>query len=424
MQENPYWWDDAPRENTVPATQSATVDVVIVGAGFTGLNAALVLARAGHSVTVFEAGQLGEGASSRNGGMLGPSFHKLGLAGLISQYGEETTNGILRESVGFVDFLEDFLKTENIDAALKRTGRFQGALRAEHFAATQARIESLNKVCGDIAYMVPEKDQHLETGSSRFVGGVVYRMDAGLHPAKYHNGLIEVVRKAGVEIVPFTPVQAVEKSNGGFTVTTRLGKVKAAQVAICTNGYTGKQFPQFRRRILPIRSAIIATEPLAPDLMTQLMPKGRMYGDTRRIMAYYRPSPDGTRILFGGRASGLSDHPQKNARDLHRAMCDVYPSLKPSKISHVWSGRVGYAFDHAPHIGQLNGLDYAMGYCGSGVARASYFGQKLGYKMLGDEENGRTAFDSLAFQIKPFYTGNPWFMPFILGWHRMMDRWA
>ncbi len=419
MKHTPFWWEDAPRENAIPETQPQKTDIAIVGAGYSGLNAAIILARAGRAVTVFEAGQLGIGASSRNGGMLGPSFHKLGISGLIAKYGEETTHGILRESIGFVDFLADFLETENINADLKRTGRFQGALSAQHFNAAQERIEGLNKVCGDIAHMVSQKDQHLETGSKRFTGGVVYQMDAGLNPAKYHNGLIDVARKAGVVILPFTPVQSITK---GFALTTRLGTVQASQVAVCTNGYTGKELQWFRKRVLPLRSAIITTEPIPAEIMARLMPKSRMYGDTRRMVAYYRPSPDGRRIIFGGRASNLRDNPAANARNLHRSMCEVYPELKDTKISHVWSGLVAYTFDHAPHIGQQDGMDYAMGYCGSGVTRSSYFGQKLAHKMLGDTEKGHTYFDNLDFQTKPFYSGNPWFMPAILGWHRLMDR--
>jgi glycine/D-amino acid oxidase-like deaminating enzyme len=196
----------------------------------------------------------------------------------------------------------------------------------------------------------------------------------------------------------------------------------AERVAICTNGYTGPQFPEFRRRVLPLRSAIIATEAIDPALMSQLMPNARMCGDSRRIVAYYRPSPDGQRILFGSRATGLVDNPAKNAVHLRRSLVEIFPQLADTGISHCWSGLVAYTFDHVPHIGQRDGIFYAMGYCGSGVARASYFGQKLGYKILDQPHQGRTAFDDLAFQGKALYTGNPWFMPLLLNWHRIADR--
>jgi len=422
MKTTPYWWEEAPREPASNMTPPANVDIAIVGAGFTGLSAALVLARAGLSVAVFEAGQLGEGASSRNGGMVGPSFHKLGIAGLKAQFGAEKTNEILRESVGFVDFLEDFLKTEGIDAEFKRTGRFLGALKPAHFETMAVGLEELQTACGVKGEMVPAGDLENETGSDKFYGGLVFHQDGGLHPGKYHSGLVDKVREAGVLLFDHTPVEKVEKSAAGFAISTSKGQTIADQVAICTNGYTGSAFGEFKRRILPLRSALIATEPLAPEVMNRLMPKGRMYGDSRRLVAYYRPSPDGSRILFGGRATGLKDTPEKNAALLHRSMSEIYPELGNTEISHVWSGLVAYTFDHSPHIGKIGGLHFAMGYCGSGVARSTYFGKKLGHKILGQEELGHTSFDDMPLKGKAFYNGSPWFMPMVLGWHRLADR--
>lgn len=422
MKTYPYWWEHAPRESCKPVAPPEKVDVAIVGAGFSGLSAALVLARAGLKVVVFEAGQLGEGASSRNGGMVGPSFHKLGISGLKAQYGEEKTNEILRESVGFVDFMEGFLKDENIDADFARRGRFRGALKPAHYDKLLDQFELLRETCGVTGAAIPHADQASETGSNRFYGGVVYDMDAGLHPAKFHNGLIAKVRQAGASILAHSPINGVTKSNTGYNLASPLGKTRAERVVICTNGYTGLQFPELRRRILPLRSAMIATEELDPALVKRLMPKGRMYGDSRRIVAYYRQSPDGKRILFGGRATGNHDNPAKNAQQLQSSMIEIYPDLKGTTISHVWSGLVAYTFDHAPHLGQHDGLYFAMGYCGSGVARSTYFGRKLGYKMLDQKEKGRTAFDDLPFQTKPLYSGNPWFMPMVLNWHRVADR--
>jgi glycine/D-amino acid oxidase-like deaminating enzyme len=422
MKTTPYWWEHAPRESTSPPELPARVDVAIVGAGFSGLNAAFILAQAGVSVAIFEAGQLGEGASSRNGGMVGPSFHKLGVAGLKAQYGETKMAEILAESVGFVDFLESFLKRESIAADFVRTGRFRGALKLSHFDAMARELEMLQKACGVTGSLVDAIDQDAETGSKRYVGGVVYQNDGGLHPAKYHDGLAARVRQLGAIIFSHTPVNELRRTTTGYSLTTPRGTILSGRVAICTNGYTGAQFPGLRRRILPLRSAIIATEVLDSTLMSRLMPRGRMCGDSRRIVAYYRPSPDGKRILFGSRATGLHDNPKKNVIQLRRSMVEIYPELADIKISHVWSGLVAYTFDHTPHIGQHDGIFYAMGYCGSGVARASYFGQKLGHKMLDQEDQGRTAFDDLVFQTKPLYTGNPWFMPLLLNWHRVADK--
>ncbi|MHA1128201.1 MAG: NAD(P)/FAD-dependent oxidoreductase, partial [Alphaproteobacteria bacterium] len=270
--------------------------------------------------------------------------------------------------------------------------------------------------------MVSSQDQASESGAIGFCGGVVFDKDGALHPAKYLAALAAKVRAAGADILEGTPVLKLEESGGNYRLHTARGQTVATKVAICTNGYTGPQFPDFRRRVLPLRSAMIATEPLPPEVMARLMPKGRIYGDSRRIIAYYRPSPDGTRILFGSRATGFHDDPTGNAKHLHRSLVAIFPELARTKIDHVWSGLVAYSFDHAPHIGQMEGLHFAMGYCGSGVSRASYFGNKLGFKILGDQDKGRTSFDDLALPTKPFYTGNPWFMPAVLNWHRLADR--
>jgi glycine/D-amino acid oxidase-like deaminating enzyme len=421
MKAAPYWWEAAPREQEEAPDLPAEVDVLIVGSGFSGLGAARVLARAGQSVLVCESGFVGYGASTRNGGMLGPSFHKLGTQGLIAHYGEARTYPILNESIGIVSFMQGLIEAENIDCNYQQTGRFRGASRPSHYDSLAREIDRQVAATGLEAELVPKSRVREEIGTDRFHGGVRYQIDGGLHPAKYHDGLARVVRDAGGIVAGQTEVKAIQRDRQGFRVVTSRGVVDAGQVAICTNGYTGKVTPWFRRRVLPIRSSIIATEELDPAVMDRLMPTRRMYGDSRRLMAYYRPSPDGKRILFGGRGSSR-DNALVNARKLRASMVDVFPELESTRITHSWSGLVAYAFDHVPHLGQHDGMWFAMGYCGSGVGRATYFGTKLGSKMLGDEEAGRTAFDDLLLKTRPLYTGNPWFMSPIIQWHRMLDH--
>ncbi len=424
MKTSPFWWEFPSWETRPLSTPNlpTKVDVAIIGAGYTGLNAALVLARAGLKVAVFEAQEFGAGASARNGGMVGPSFHKLGVLGMRRQFGEEVANGILVESIGFVDTLESFLKAENIAADFKRTGRLLGARRQADLERYRQMLGTLQNACNVQGHIVAKQDMHSEIGSDHYVGGLVFPTDGGLNPAKYLAGLAQRVQEAGAVIYPETPVEALSRGSTGHTLTTPRGTVLADEVAICTNGYTGKQFGAFRRRILPVRSAILATKELPTAQMAALMPKQRMHGDSRRLVAYYRPSPDGKRLLFGGRAVGLTERPAANERLLRHMMLEVFPQLKTTKTTHVWSGLVAYSFSHAPHIGKLDGLHFAMGYVGSGVARASYFGTKLGHKILGNEEAGRTSFDQLSFNTKPLYTGNPWFMPSLVRWQSLLDK--
>lgn len=422
MKTSPYWWEAAPRPDGPVPEVPQDVDALIVGGGYSGLCTARVLARAGRSVLVCEANVAGYGASTRNGGMLGPSFHKLGIKGLTARYGMERTLAILRQSIDFVDFVRSLTESENIECDFRQTGRFRCASRPGHYEQMARDLETQVETTGIDAEMIPKSRVREEIGSDRFHGGVRYRIDGGLHPGKYHEGLLLVARRAGVVYAPRTGVTHIGRSANGFRVSTTRGDVIAGQVAVCTNGYTGKATPWFRRRLLPVRSAMIATEPLDPELMNKLMPTRRMYGDSRRVMAYYRPSPDGERILFGGRAAGPGDRPRKNARDLRGMLLDVFPELDRTRITHCWSGLVAYTFDHTPHLGEHNGVYYAMGYCGSGVARASFFGTRLGHKMLGEEEEGRTAFDDMPFDTRPLYTGRPWFLPALVRWHRFIDR--
>lgn len=421
LQNRPYWWDEAPRPDEVPAGLPTCVDALVIGAGFSGLNTARVLAKAGRSVLVCDAGFIGCGASTRNGGMLGPSFHKLGVAGLKAHYGAERTFGILRESVAFVSFIKALIEEEQIDCDFRRAGRFRCASRPAHFDQMSRDLEPLVAATGIEAEVVPKSRIREEIGTDLFHGGIRYYIDAGLHPGKYHDGLVHAVRKFGGIVSGDTAVTKIDAHSGAYRVTTSQGVVSAGQLAVCTNGYTRKLTPWFRRRLLPIRSAMIATEALPISLMDELMPTRRCYGDSRRIMAYYRPSPDGSRILFGGRATS-ADNPLANAKLLRASLLEVFPQLENTAITHSWSGLVAYAFDHVPHLGEHDGMYYAMGYCGSGVARASFFGTKLGHKMLGDLDAGRTAFDDLPFETRPLYTGNPWFMPAIIRWHRLLDE--
>jgi glycine/D-amino acid oxidase-like deaminating enzyme len=190
---------------------------------------------------------------------------------------------------------------------------------------------------------------------------------------------------------------------------------------VATNGNTPPALGSFRRRILPIPSPIIATEAHEPAQIRELSPKDRCLGGTSRLMLYYRSSSDGTRMILGGRTFHLDDRPMSYTPDLQRQLVHIFPQLSGVRISHGWSGTVAYTFDHVPHLGQHNGLFYAMGYCGSGVGRSTFYGNKIAKKMLGDPA-GATALDDLRFTTKPFYTGTPWFLPAILRWHAFMDK--
>lgn len=418
----PYWWDavELPALCAGPEDLPAKTDVLIVGGGYSGLSAALTLARGGREVTLIDSGHPGYGCSARNGGLVGPSFHKLGLDGLSAAYGEKKALELMRESLESLNFLKTFLRQEKIECGFHESGRFQGAASPNHYERLARRVDGLNKVLDLQAEIVPKAEQHAEIGSERYHGGAVYTRDGHLHPGLFAAGLAERAKAAGAALFGKAPMTAHRREAEGWEVEVAGRRIAARELVIATNGYTGKVTGNLRRRVLPIRSAIIATEELPEELAKSLSPKNRGLGETFRLFHYYRPSPDGRRMIFGGRAPHLDDRPESYSRELYADMLKIYPQLEGYRITHAWSGTVAYSFDHAPHLGQMDGLWYVMGYCGSGVGRATYFGRKLGLKMLGDPE-GRSPLDDLPFPTRPLYSGHPWFLPAVIRWHAFLD---
>ena len=416
----PYWWDDVPRPALAETPLPATVDVLVVGAGYTGLHAALQTARGGHSTLVVDAEEAGWGCSSRNGGQVSTSI-KPSFDQLARRHGAQRAFDILQEGQRSLAWIAEFVRTEGISCDFAQVGRFHAAHNAAQYEALAARVAHQPKGLEVPAHMVPRAAQRSELGSDAYWGGVVYEQHCSVHPARYHQGLLERALAAGVQVAPRCAASAIEKSGQLHRVTTARGTVLARQVVIATNGYTGKLTPWLQRRVIPIGSYMIATEPLPDGWMDRLIPHNRIVSDTRKVVYYYRASPDRRRILFGGRVSHQETDPRVSGPRLHADMVQLFPELAPVRISHSWCGFVAYTFDELMHLGQRDGVFYAMGYCGAGVGSASYFGMRLGQQVLGLPQ-GRTALDGLAFETRPLYTGNPWFLAPSVAYYRWRDR--
>jgi glycine/D-amino acid oxidase-like deaminating enzyme len=285
------------------------------------------------------------------------------------------------------------------------------------------KVELLNAEAQSDSFVVPREKQREEIGSDYYHGGMVVQRAAHIHPALYYKGLLGLVQKAGVAIASQTPVMGLTQESGGtWQVKTPRGTIRAGHVIIATNGYTGDVTPQLKRRVVPVGSYIISTEELPPDVVQSLSPKNRSFADTRRVLTYYRLSPDGNRMIFGGRAKfGFTD-PVETAPMLYRFMTDRYPQLKGFKITHVWTGNVAFTLDEMPHMGKLDGLHFALGCNGSGIAMMSYLGRETARKAAG-KTNRQIAFDAPEFPASPLYNGNPWFLPMVGAWFRTADWW-
>jgi len=417
---DPWWWEAAAPEAVRDAALPQRSDVAIVGAGYTGAAAALTLARAGRKVLLLDAEAPGFGASSRNGGMIG-SGHRLSLAALSGLYGPERARAILREGLTSLEFTTGLIEREGIDCDFRRCGRFRGAWRPADYEAMAREAEALGREIGLETAVVPRAEQDREVATDRYHGGVVYLRHGAVHPAKLHRGLLALARAAGVTVIGHTPVTGLEPDGREFRIVTPRGRIAAGHVVLASNGYTGPATPWFRRRLLPVSSYIVATEALPEETVRRLIPGGRMIVETRSRHCYYRASPDGRRILFGARAALRQISSAQAAPRNHRLMAQLFPELAAVRLSHSWSGYVCFPRDHMPHIGVREGIHFALGYSGSGVAMAPYLGHKVALKVLGDRA-GATAFDERPFQSIPFYAGRPWFLPFLDLYYGMRDR--
>jgi glycine/D-amino acid oxidase-like deaminating enzyme len=417
----PWWWTWAPRTERRDTPLPAKADVVIVGSGFTGMMAALTLARGGRDVLVLEAEAIGYGASSRNGGQVGSGNQRFSVKRLTEIHGHERARALLLEGAAALEYVKTFIQTEGIECHLRVAGRFRGASRPEHYEAMARDMEDLRDVAGVESHMVSRAEQGDEIGSDLYHGGAVLPNDASVHPALYHDGLTERAEAAGATLCSHTRVTGFDEKTDGVVVHTERGDVECREVVVATNGYTTKTTADLYARVVPIASGIIATAELSPNLMTHLVPNMRVYGDTLRVHHYYQPSPDNKRMLFGGRmpgAAGTTD--PGDFAHLYKEMLDVFPTLDGVAIENCWSGYVAYTRDGLPHIGQAGRVFHAMGYNGSGVARASHAGHQVALQVLGKTEE-LSAWNALAFDALPFRSFARLGVKVATSWKRWQD---
>ena len=420
FKETPFWWERTPRPTTDHTAPANSADVVIIGSGYTGLSAAIQTAGHGRHTMVLDAEDAGWGCSTRNGGQVSTSL-KPDFPLLAKKFGGDKALAILREGNHALNWVEHFVRENNIDCDFQKVGRFRGAHTPKALRELKKTINDLPGELAIDAYPVEPDEQHREIATSFYHGGVVYPNHASIDPGRYHQGLLDCAASKGAQVIAHCKVNQIRKQNGVFKISTTRGTITAATVVIATSGYTGTVTPWQHRRIIPVGSYVIATEPLPAQTVSRLIPNNRVITDTRKLVVYYRTCPQRRRILFGGRVSIRESDLRTSARLLHRQLVHLFPELEAVRISHSWMGFVGYTFDEMPHTGMRDGLYYSVGYCGSGISLASYFGMKIGLRVLADSR-GTTAIDDLTFPARPWYHGNPWFLAPAIYYYHWRDR--
>lgn len=419
-----YWLDTAtPSGDYRHTTLPKHVDVVVVGAGFTGLSAALHVAKLGKSVAVVEANTVNWGASGRNGGMATTGL-AIGFRKAIKRYGEERAIAYFHEYNHAIDLIENLVTDNKLQVDYARSGKMGLAWKPEHFEGFKATAESLKRLVGQPVEIVPKSEIRREIGSDIYHGAMVDPLGAGLHVGKFGHELGRLALEAGATIHENAAVVDVKRIGRGYAhdVVTSRGTIRADKVIVGTSGYTGRPFGWMQRRVVPVGSYIIVTEPLPQAVVDELLPNRRMASDSKNFLYYFRITPD-NRLLFGGRARFAISSPDsdlKSGEILKKAMAEVFPQLKNTRVDYTWGGLVDISMDQMVHAGEHDGLFYSMNYSGHGVQMATWMG-----KVMADVVGGNSAaniWGELSNPAVPGHFGPPWFLPLAGAWYGLLDK--
>lgn len=418
----PYWWEDGAPLPALATKPPERTEVLILGGGYTGLSAAITCADEGARVMVIDAAVPGQGASTRNGGMFG-AHPRLPYETMKSRFGAADAAACYEEGIAAFEFTRDLIRREAIDCDLQFTGRIQMAWSRVDFEAQKKLVDSIRSQSAIDMELIDRAELSNEIKTERYHGAIRFPGHAALHPRKFHDGLLAAAVRRNVVVVRDCTVNEVRRDAGRFIAECDSGAIRADRIIVATNGYTKALSNWLRRRVFPLPSFIIATEPIAANTLARLAPGGRMMVETRAQHSYFRISPDGSRIVFGGRAAMRPTTPERAAARLFHTMTDIWPELRETRLTHSWSGFTGYSFSHLPAVGGHDGFHFAAGYSGSGVAMAPYLGMKVAYQALGDARR-ETVFARLPLTSRWFHPGGqPHFLTAADMWFRhVVDR--
>ncbi|SFA51139.1 gamma-glutamylputrescine oxidase [Paracoccus halophilus] len=403
-----------------PELQGAhDTDIAVLGAGFSGLSTALHLAEKGHRVTLIEGARIGWGASGRNGGQIVNGLNA-SLQTIARRYGQDTARFVAGLVMEGGDIIRERVATYGIQCDLK-PGNLFAALTDAHMREIEARWKLWRGYGIDSQEMLTAGQMRDHVATDRYAGGMIDHRGGHMHPLNLALGEAAAFESLGGTIFEMSPVTWVETEGPRPGLRTARGEIRAKTLVLCGNAYLGDVVPTLERRIMPVSTQIMATEPLG-DLAARLMPSDICVEDVRYILDYYRMSADG-RLLFGGGTVYGGADPRDIKAKLWKNMIKVFPQLAETRIDYAWSGNFALSFSRVPQMGRIGANTYfAHGYSGHGVTGTHTFGRILSEAISGD--TGR--FDVFAgLPWIPFPGGRTFRVPYsVMGswWYGLRDR--
>lgn len=420
-----YWQSTAPRFDGAQVSVSGHYDVAIIGGGFTGLSAARHLAKAGCKVVVLEAGEVGHGASCRNGGHLNNGMAH-GYADAMKHFGADGARKLYHAYDAAIDLIEQVIEDEDIDCNFRRSGKLKIASKPSHVNGLRASCALIRKEADPDVEFLDQADLTGEITSTQAYAGMLYPKSAMMHMGRYMHGLATAVDRHGGDILENAPVTKMRRTGEAWHLKTRLGDLSARNVIVATGAYSGqfatRPFRYFTRRIIPVGSFIVVTRPLTEAEIAASVPGNRTYVTSLNVGHYFRLSPD-DRLIFGGRArfSSKSDltSDATSARILRASLARMFPALAGVEVDYCFGGLVDMTQDRLPRAGQVEGVHFAMGYSGHGAQMSNHMGVVLADMILGNDHNPLA---DMPWPAIPFFTGRPWFLPVVGAYYHIKDR--